>query len=444
MFKLQKRSSLESRIALIDEEILKQLERLYPKDGTPNPVDVVSLKAYIGELYRARRQLHQKLVLSCSERAKLFFERNILTPAALVIFLLFGMLVVSSIVQITSRQNLATKLDILESGVLSENNQIVSADTDKRPIGFVSITDKSLGAAIDPSNARWNTQGSKLSAIKAIRQRLDLFIDVGDPDNKLIFQAIRRDYELVTNPDNVGIQYLLAATADHRKTILEENTFFESRAEERAFRKDLNEELTELLSSLVDSTTMLDLLVHEPVSASEVGKPDGWSVDGIWRRIIQFLRDSTLSSEYLLAIVVTCSGVLGSFSAAFRDSNRKLLQPLMLGTATGIITFLAIMGGKDIFLQEMNGGSFLLNPYSSALAGLVAGIFTERSFGLLSDLFDKATDNIRGAFGAKGSGIAPTAEPSRNRETDTSALAQAIVEAMHKIELPEDPAEDLE
>ena len=60
-------------------------------------------------------------------------------------------------------------------------------------------------------------------------------------------------------------------------------------------------------------------------------------------------------------------------------------QLFMLGLSTGFLAFFIVRGGKAVFLLQGDAVSFPTNPYTTSFAGLIAGIFTERAYGLLMD-----------------------------------------------------------
>lgn len=104
-----------------------------------------------------------------------------------------------------------------------------------------------------------------------------------------------------------------------------------------------------------------------------------------------------LSSDVLLAIAVICCGALGALIGALRSGVSLTLQAFCIGLAAGLIVFLVIKGGHSLFLRT-GGEIAMFNPFASAFAGLLAGLFTEKAYSLISDLVDALVVNIRGAF----------------------------------------------
>ena len=93
-----------------------------------------------------------------------------------------------------------------------------------------------------------------------------------------------------------------------------------------------------------------------------------------------------LHSDYLLALsIMTCSA-LGALIVGLRGSNPTSLKDVTLGIASGFVCYFAIKGGKYVFLLTTHSELVSFNPYGSAFAGLLVGLFSERVYGLLSML----------------------------------------------------------
>ncbi len=58
---------------------------------------------------------------------------------------------------------------------------------------------------------------------------------------------------------------------------------------------------------------------------------------------------------------------------------------------------LAIRGGRHVFLLEVQGSGTPINPFGCALSGLLAGLFTDKAYGVISDLVDNLIKRIRAA-----------------------------------------------
>ena len=116
-----------------------------------------------------------------------------------------------------------------------------------------------------------------------------------------------------------------------------------------------------------------------------------------------------LPSDVLAAIAVIACGGIGATVAGLRRPNRRPLggpksaggsfsavRDLFLGLSAGFITFLVIKGGKFIFIIQGPEVSIPMNPYGSAFAGILAGLFTERAYQLLSSLVQQAAERVEG------------------------------------------------
>lgn len=111
-----------------------------------------------------------------------------------------------------------------------------------------------------------------------------------------------------------------------------------------------------------------------------------------------FLRPQFLSTEHLLAIAIMGCGAIGAIIAGLRANTIITFRNLSLGLAAGFVTFLGIKGGKHFFLVQGTIDQVAFNPYSSAFAGLLAGLFTERAYSLLSSVVDELIKKVQAAM----------------------------------------------
>ena len=102
-----------------------------------------------------------------------------------------------------------------------------------------------------------------------------------------------------------------------------------------------------------------------------------------------------LSSDQLLALAVMACSAIGAMIAALRGNGLMTLRALALGIATGFVVYLAIKGGKHVFLLQMQTEIVAFNPYGSAFAGLLAGMFTEKAYQVLTTIVDDFADRLR-------------------------------------------------
>ena len=110
-----------------------------------------------------------------------------------------------------------------------------------------------------------------------------------------------------------------------------------------------------------------------------------------------------LSSETLLAIVVCLTGMIGALIANFRTDVGALHRNIPLGLSAGFVVYLGVKGGKFVFLMQMQEGYFPMNPYGCAFAGLLAGLFTEKAYQLLTILIDEFTQRLTSAVSGEKS-----------------------------------------
>jgi len=102
-----------------------------------------------------------------------------------------------------------------------------------------------------------------------------------------------------------------------------------------------------------------------------------------------------LSSDQLLAISIMACGAIGALIAMLRSSDGMSVNVLVLGVAAGFVTYLAIKGGKHVFLLQSQGELATFNPYGSAFAGLLAGLFTEKAHQVLTGLVDEFIERLK-------------------------------------------------
>lgn len=125
---------------------------------------------------------------------------------------------------------------------------------------------------------------------------------------------------------------------------------------------------------------------------------------GVGQRFMAFWADlsswvTLWSSDQLLAISVMACGAIGAMIAMLRTEGGLSLRIFILGLAAGFITFLAIKGGKHVFILQSIGDQSAFNPYGTAFAGLIAGLFTEKAYIVLSHLVDELSKRLTGASG---------------------------------------------
>jgi len=120
-----------------------------------------------------------------------------------------------------------------------------------------------------------------------------------------------------------------------------------------------------------------------------------------------------LHSDYLLALSIMACSALGALIVGLRGTNPTSLTDLTLGIASGFVCYFAIKGGKYVFLLTTHSDAITFNPYGSAFAGLLVGLFSERVYGILTALVGDLENRLQLALTLNNSGpggATPTAE----------------------------------
>ncbi len=115
--------------------------------------------------------------------------------------------------------------------------------------------------------------------------------------------------------------------------------------------------------------------------------------------IEDFLR---LSSDHLLAISIMACGIIGAMINELR-SEKKLMtfRALSLGLTSGFVVYLAIKGGKHVFILQTQGDLVAFNPYGSAFVGLLSGLFTERLHQAMTMIANDFFERLQAASNGK-------------------------------------------
>jgi len=156
----------------------------------------------------------------------------------------------------------------------------------------------------------------------------------------------------------------------------------------------------------------------EPGPAPSEEDPGGHSgkIGEIYKYIRAFVfpEFSRMRSDSLLVLTVVTCGAIGASIAGMRadiyqsqkkDADRSwqkeqqnlALPRIVLGASAGFVAFLALKGGKFLFIIEFSEQEIPINPFSSAFAGIIVGLFTERMYRFVSDLLDRARDSVLGS-----------------------------------------------
>ncbi len=85
---------------------------------------------------------------------------------------------------------------------------------------------------------------------------------------------------------------------------------------------------------------------------------------------------------------------MGSFFLAFYFKNiGDISDRLAIGIIGGFVALLFVQGGKFLFVIEMDA-SAQHNPFSGALVGFLAGLFTDKGFESLKTIADLAAKRV--------------------------------------------------
>lgn len=102
-----------------------------------------------------------------------------------------------------------------------------------------------------------------------------------------------------------------------------------------------------------------------------------------------------LHSDYLLALSIMACSALGALIVGLRGTAAATSKDVTLGIASGFVCYFAIKGGKYVFILSAQTDLVTFNPYGSAFAGLLVGLFSERVYSLLTVLVGDLEKRIR-------------------------------------------------
>jgi hypothetical protein len=124
-------------------------------------------------------------------------------------------------------------------------------------------------------------------------------------------------------------------------------------------------------------------------------------------------------TDLILALSILLCGVIGAVAANLRaGAVTPVARSVALGAAAGFVSYLALKGGKFLFLVQTGAEhQSAINPYSAAFCGILAGLFTERAYMILSRLIDQLAERLMGeALSAKGAEATP-GHPAKQKPT---------------------------
>ena len=106
-----------------------------------------------------------------------------------------------------------------------------------------------------------------------------------------------------------------------------------------------------------------------------------------------------MRSDHLLALSIICCSALGAMIFGLRSGARMNVRTMTSGLATGFVVYLALKGGQHLFLITSPDIRIPANPYSSAFAGLLAGLFSDKAYKVLSSIVDNFASKVEASVG---------------------------------------------
>ena len=152
--------------------------------------------------------------------------------------------------------------------------------------------------------------------------------------------------------------------------------------------------LKELIKSYQVVTARFDEMTSELVSVSNM--PENQSSP----YYIGFIYE--MRSDHLLALSITSCSALGAMIFGLRSGTRMNVRTLTSGLATGFIVYLALKGGQHLFLLTSPDVRIPSNPYSSAFLGLLAGLFSDKAYKVLTALVDDLASRVENTTNVDG------------------------------------------
>lgn len=163
----------------------------------------------------------------------------------------------------------------------------------------------------------------------------------------------------------------------------------------RDYNKHLKGKVESLISVGADNSSQTLIAIRKASENSffEPGASKPYTTNSVFYIIQVYI--NRLNSDYLLAIAIMTCGAIGASIGAIRTNRKFAWRSLLFGLSAGFIVFLAIKGGKHIFLLQEQGQIVQFNPYSSGFLGLIAGMFTEKTFELLTLVTDSIFNKVK-------------------------------------------------
>jgi hypothetical protein len=114
----------------------------------------------------------------------------------------------------------------------------------------------------------------------------------------------------------------------------------------------------------------------------------------LWTMYIPLYFISYFPTDIVLSIALICCGAVGALFAARAALNPRVFRGIRNGVMAGFIAFLLIKGGRYLFLVGGSDDILAINPYASAFAGIVAGLFTERLYEAFERILGRVTEGV--------------------------------------------------
>ena len=128
-------------------------------------------------------------------------------------------------------------------------------------------------------------------------------------------------------------------------------------------------------------TWMSDLLLNHSKGAKKA------AADGAMDSLVSLASYVSIlrywQNDYLLALAMVAAAILGATLALFGRDGAVMFSSLVLAGGAGIMSFLLVKGGKQVFLMQLDSAPVAINPYTSVVVGLLAGMFREQAWALL-------------------------------------------------------------
>lgn len=113
---------------------------------------------------------------------------------------------------------------------------------------------------------------------------------------------------------------------------------------------------------------------------------------------MSYISSQSYPNESLLSILLISCGILGSIMSCLRNVTVNAAKRIVFGASVGFVALLSVKSGSTLFIMQQEEVDVPFNAYSMALAGVIAGMFSEKlylSLALVTDeMHKKAKDSI--------------------------------------------------